>query len=531
MNKLYDIYSFPFYSYYKNKTKFSTNISKSLSLILFIICIILIIFLFKDNKQNLIFYNLLENNKITFLNHHIILGIINTTNNNIIPINENKYNISVYDIYSDYNNEKKEEINLINCNENDNLKNDLFFKNLNISNLKCFLNYQTIYKIYNFHDIQKYIKITIINNTELKNIKNEKFILIYFNFLINYNEKNPIKNYIYKIKTFSFFENYNMNYYISFNSAIYSSKKFFNKKKYFYFYEYNNFNFEYYKSNENQKIININLISNEYTKYYKLIHKSFIEIISDLGGFIYILNSLFYNFSLFINKKLFYNEIILTLINNNCKNLCEQAINEKKIKINKLNETNHINYNTSNFNLLTNIKKVENKFNSSKIMGKININKNIKKNKTDKNYFVIHNFNKNTSINKKINKLKIFKEITNETIKNYLNNFNYKIYKDQKLKYSFFEYFIPFIFLKQNKKFSLFNLFIEIYSSTISINNIIPMLETLKKLFNESDTINFSLNEISYFRIFSINELNNNIYKKENSNNNEKKLLLNLIKE
>jgi hypothetical protein len=57
------------------------------------------------------------------------------------------------------------------------------------------------------------------------------------------------------------------------------------------------------------------------------------------------------------------------------------------------------------------------------------------------------------------------------------------------------------------------------------------MLETLKKLFNESDTINFSLNEISYFRIFSINELNNNIYKKENNNNKEKKLLLNLIKE
>ena len=128
MNKLYDIYSFPFYSYYKNKTKFSTNISKCLSLISFIICIILIIFLFKDNKQNLIFYNLKENNKITFLNHHIILGIINTTNNNIIPINENKYNISVYDIYSDYNNEKKEKINLINCNENDNLKNDLFLK-------------------------------------------------------------------------------------------------------------------------------------------------------------------------------------------------------------------------------------------------------------------------------------------------------------------------------------------------------------------------------------------------------------------
>ena len=520
MHNLFDIYSFPFYLYYKNKTKFSSNISKGLSLISYIICIIIIIFLFVDNKQNLIYYDLLENNKITFLNHHIILGIINTTNNDIIPINENKYIISAYNIYSDYKDEKHEEIKLINCNENSNLNNELFFKNLNISNLKCFLNHQTIYK--NFYNNKKYIKITIINKTELKNIKNENFILIYFNYLINHNENNPIKNYTYKIKSFNFFENYNINYYISYNSAIYSSKKILNKNKNFYFYEYNNFNYEYYNNNENKKMININLISNEYTKYYKMIYKNFIEIISDLGGFINILNLLFYNFSLFINKKLFYNEIILTLINSNCKNICQQVINEKKIKI---NENNNNNYNTSSFNLLNNIKKIENKFNSSSIIDKIFINNNIKKNKTDKNYFVIHNFNKNTSINKKINLSKIIKEITNETIKNYLNNYNYIIYKEQKLKYSFFDYFIPFILLKNKKQFSLFNLFIEMYSSMISINNIIPILETIKKLFDESNTLNFALNEISNFRVFSINYLNDNIFKKES------KILLNIIKE
>ena len=77
MQFLFDIYSSPFYLYYKNKTKYSTNVSKTLSLISLLLSFILLIILFKENKYNLITYNLLENNEITILNNQIIIGIIN----------------------------------------------------------------------------------------------------------------------------------------------------------------------------------------------------------------------------------------------------------------------------------------------------------------------------------------------------------------------------------------------------------------------------------------------------------------------
>jgi hypothetical protein len=212
----------------------------------------------------------------------------------------------------------------------------------------------------------------------------------------------------------------------------------------------------------------------EFPIIYHRIYLKIQDIISKIGGSINFIFIVFNYITKYFSRKNFVVDITDTLVCHNCINNCTKNCKKENNKISKF-ITNYI----------TNI---ENIINSS-------IENHIDKiNKRSLNISDIKrsNYENNSKMfifPQKINSNNNISNFNNSKLDKYLKH-NTILYH-QKLKLTFFDYIIPFICLRRLKKYDLICTFNDILCSYLSLEEILPSIEKVSKLFKEKKMINF----------------------------------------
>ena len=321
--------------------------------------------------------------------------------------------------------------------------------------------------------------------------------------------------------------------YFSYNEYISDNGIFFTHNNIYNFIEAEKINFDLNK--KTNKVISITFSISENKNIYKREYIRLQNVISNIGGCINALYLIFKIITNYFARKSLTMDITKTLVCDNCKKICKQHLSKNK----KL--TYFPKKSNSNFLLKIYSNNRKNSFEKSS-PGKINSNlvKNFKKKQSlNVPIQIFHNFEKISEINNK-NIIKSNNEITNERLKFLLQKIK-QFPEKQIFEFKLYDYLLPNFCLKKFHRFSLLNVYNEIFNSFMSIEHIIPVIENFSKICSDSASIGMMMRGVSSFHIFNqlyekkktlnSNLINVNKNKNNNNKNVKKKVNFNLTKE
>ena len=532
----YDLFGIDFPIRYQSQRKASTLISKILSIISYIILLILIILyiieIYNHTNLNVVICQkyLFENYFVDFSEIPILIGIKNIFNE-IQEIDNNYYSLKIEtnenipylkngsrNMYNNITN-----IELEKCNKN--LLKNQFLNQISaqdINYLYCIKPNQnlTFYgrygdKINGFNIIEFFLS-KCKNGTNNYCQSNEKidelikksyFQIFYFTTDINHFD---IKNSIFKtlrVETFQISPSFIKRYYYHLTPSKYESNNglLLNSKKNYNFFEYDETILEFVEfetdltSNEEaHRIIEVVFTTSGMKKNYVRTLVKIQDIFAKIGGILNFLFLFFQSVTSYFAKKFLVCDITHTLISNTCKKTCENFCRKNLKTINVSSNINKKN-NKSDSNIIS---LMENKKNNNKNGNLININK--------INNKVFEEFRKVSEIKKKSTLFDFGK--ANKKIKDYLKLNSFK--EKQSVEFSWYEFLLPNFILKKLNSLNLLNMYRKLFEHYLSIEIIIPTIESFSKIFKESTSLNILMKDVSSFHVFKReNEYSNsNIY-------------------
>ena len=357
------------------------------------------------------------------------------------------------------------EIELEECKIN-NINSKLFEEGYNINNYMCIKKGQNFYINGRFGDTTigfSFLQITLNKCQNGSNIicKSEEEInkyfqnsylnLIYLSYSVNhYNVSHPIID-IYRNDGFSLSFHYLRRYFYYFSPSIYESHKglFFTNVKYHKFFEFEliypdiidkDVNIDYTKNNPSMVEIFITFYCRE--KYYVRKYVTLQDVLGNIGGFLDITFLIFQYFSVYFSEKSFICDLMNTIVNS-------KYVRNGKFQRSKI------------------IKKITGICDNLEQINIRNNNLNIDKSSN----FIVQTIGQGSKI----------------YINNYIGmekklNLSKEMNKKQKSNFNIYEYIFPFWFLKFSKKYELLFLFYDNIRRLLSIEILIPVIDSFNKV-------------------------------------------------
>ena len=532
-----DIYGIQFPLRYKNNSSYSTKPGIIFSIMTFIIAIIIIIYFGQDVIEQKNFsiissqQSVYLDSKIDFSNETIFF-VLTSQNGSFIEIDFSYLNITsennnhIVDKEDDFNLKRySRKIELEKCNSSYLKKYNYNFEVINENNINKFicikpnqnLSFYGRYgdKINGFSIIEFFLS-KCKNGTNINCQSGEKiddllkksyFQLFYFSTDINhFNIKNPIIKTL-RVETFQISPFFIKRYYYHLTPSKYESNNglLLNSKKKYNFFEYEETNLEFVEfeqdlttNEEAHRIIEVVFTTSGMKKNYVRTLVKIQDIFAKIGGMLNFLFLFFQSVTSYFAKKILVCDITHTLISNTCKKTCENFCKKKLKTINVSTDINNKNNKTDSniISLMENKKKINKNGNLN------NINK--KQNK------VFEEFRKVSEIKKKSTLFDFGK--ANKKIKDYLKLNTFK--EKQSVDFSWYEFLLPNFILKKFNSLNLLNMYKKLFEHYLSIEIIIPTLESFSKIFKESASLNILMKDVSSFHVFKReNEYSNsNIY-------------------
>ena len=524
-----NLYGMPFAIRYKNKSTYTSTIGIILSLISIFIFTGLIIYYFLDLITHSSFSILVCNDKskfhsINLSNIPIMLGFLDL-NFNLFLINQEIFSLSVWIKSLTIKNTKK--ISILKRIELELCNNSIYFKKYpemkiyDLSKYYCIKPNQKIELkgregdlINGYNSLNFFFGYCISDNcfnknnsnleNELNKVLNGTYLsIIYLSDVIDhYNYKKPIfqkfRNDLYSIskssyKIFSYY--FTSLTYMNDNGIFFNNIKNFSSFIFDYlnldFLDKNNmFNQMSFNNKNYSMVFKLSYSCSEYPITYQRIYLKIQDIFGKIGGSINFIFILFNYITKYFSRKNFVVDITDTLVCHNCINNCTKNCKKEKNKISKF--------------ITNDITNIENIINSS-------IENHIDKlNKRSLNISDIKrsNYENNSKMfifPQKINSNNNISNFNNSKLDKYLKH-NTILYH-QKLKLTFFDYIIPFICLRRLKKYDLICTFNDILYSYLSLEEILPSIEKVSKLFKEKKNDKFLKIQSAYIFDYENNEI------------------------
>ena len=524
--KSINIYGMPFSIRYKNNNTYISALGIILSIIsiLSITSLFLYYFIELINHSN---FTILSNNdkdidySINLSNIPMMLGLMDT-NATLLELNQEYFSISAWrrtliPINNSDGYVTLKRLELEYCNESIYQYEYPEMKKYDLSKYFCIKPNQNIEingrygdSINGFNNIDFFINLCItdecLNKTnnfkDIQNILYGSYFTFHYlyNIIDNYNYKNPfIQNFrsenleiapLSFKKFFYFFSSIN---YISNNGILFNEQK-----------KYTSFIFDHlitdfvginnsdsyiiYDNKEYLSMIQIVLSCADYSIIYNRTYKKLTDIFSQIGGLIDFIFIICNFITTYFSKKNLIVDISNNLVCNKCINSYIQYHN------------NNDSYNVYKFINKENIKKNDiisnnNDYVNSEIkIYSLNLNKFKSKINENKKYYE-HKYSSTKNLNI------IDNYLTNSKLKQFLN-VNYCQLYPQKLKISFIHYIIPFFCLKKLKYYNVLNAYSNIINSYLSLEEILPSIERISRLYNE-DKNNEIITNTKYNNVFS----------------------------
>ena len=524
-----NLYGMPFAIRYKNKSTYTSTIGIILSLISIFIFTGLIIYYFLDLITHSSFSILVCNDKsklhsINLSNIPIMLGFLDL-NFNLFLINQEIFSLSVWIKSLTIKNTKKisilKRIELELCNNSIYIKKYPEMKIYDLSKYYCIKPNQKIELkgregdlINGYNSLNFFFGYCISDNcfnqnnsnleNELNKVLNGTYLsIIYLSDVIDhYNYKKPIyqkfRNDLYSIskssyKIFSYY--FTSLTYMNDNGIFFNNIKNFSSFIFDYlnldFLDKNNmFNQMSFNNKNYSMVFKLSYSCSEYPITYQRIYLKIQDIVGKIGGSINFIFILFNYITKYFSRKNFVVDITDTLVCHNCINNCTKNCKKENNKISKF--------------ITNDITNIENIINSS-------IENHIDKiNKRSLNISDIKrsNYENNSKMfifPQKINSNNNISNFNNSKLDKYLKH-NTILYH-QKLKLTFFDYIIPFICLRRLKKYDLICTFNDILYSYLSLEEILPSIEKVSKLFKEKKNDKFLKIQSAYIFDYENNEI------------------------
>lgn len=533
-----DIYGIQFPLRYKKKSSYSTKPGIIFSIITFIIAIIIIIYFGQDvikqknfsiiSSQQSVYHDSIIN-----LSNETIFFVLTSQNGSFIEIDYSYLNITsesnnhIVDKEDNFKLKRySKKIELEKCNSSYLKKYNYNFEVINENNINKFICIKpnqnlTFYgrygdKINGFNIIEIFLS-KCKNGTNNYCQSNEKiddlikksyFQIFYFTTDINHFDiKNPIFKTL-RVETFQISPSFIKRYYYHLTPSKYESDNglLLNSKKKYNFFEYEETNLEFVEfeqdlttNEEAHRIIEVVFTTSGMKKNYVRTLVKIQDIFAKIGGILNFLFLFFQTVTSYFAKKLIICDITHTLISNTCKKTCENFCRKNLKTIHVSSNINNKN-NKSDSNIISLMENKKN--NNNKNDNLININKIHNK--------VFEEFRKVSEIKKKSTLFDFGK--ANKKIKDYLKLNTFK--EKQSVEFSWYEFLLPNFILKKFNSLNLLNMYRKLFEHYLSIEIIIPTLESFSKIFKESTSLNILLKDVSSFHVFKReNEYSNsNIY-------------------
>ena len=522
----FDIYGIQFPLRYKKKSSYSTKPGIIFSIITFIIAIIIIIYfgqdVFKRKNFSIISSQKSLNNKsIINLSNETIFFVLTSQNGSFIEIDYSYLNISsenndhVIDEDNNFNIKRySKKIELEKCNSSYLTKYDYYnFNIINENNIDKFicikpnqnLSFHGRYgdKIHGFSILEIFLSrcknqsnVNFCQSNEKIDdlLKKSYFQVFYLTTDINhFNIKNPISKTL-RVETFQISPSFIKRYYYYLTPSNYEANNglIFNSKKVYKFFEYEETILEFVEyetdltaNEEGHRFVEVVFTTTGMFKNYVRTLEKIQDIFAKFGGILNFLFLFFQTITSYFAKKFLVCDITNTLISSTCKKTCENFC-----KKNKLNTINVSAYKQDK--------------NDSNIMNLIDNKK--KNNNSDKNFIKINNihnkvieeFRRVSDIKKKQSFYDFGK--ANKNIKEYLE---LKTFREKQARhFSCYEFLLPNFILKQFNSLNLLNMYRKLFEHYLSIEIIIPIIESFSKIFKESTSLNLLLKDVSNFHVF-----------------------------
>ena len=537
--KYFDLYGINFPLHYKTRPTYSTNIGIILSIISIFLAIFFCIYFSIDflnrNKYSIfINYSNLEHENIFYLNSkNVMFGIFDKNgkfidNNDIYDISASS-TIHLFKNDSSNNNFLTNELKIKKCNytdiENYNKK---YYENLTKEEYEkyyCFEKNQNL-SIYgkdgdSFHDFKVISIFIVVNDNFIEKNEEEEVNFLIVNYLketVDHNKiSSPIKTFL-NSELFHISNEYSkqFNLYFSLNEYISDNGIFFTHNNFYKFIEADKINFDINK--KTNRLLSLTFTTSENKILYKREYIRVQNVISNIGGCINALYLIFKIITKYFARKSLTMDITKTLVCDNCKKICKQHLSKNK----KLTY-----FPKSNYNLLLklNLEKRRNSFDKNSPQKMKNYFQKFKKKKSLNvpiHIFQSNDFEKINDINNKNNIIRKNSEITNERLKILLQKIKqFPDNKKQMFEFKLYDYLLPIFCLKKFHRFSLLNVYNEIFNSFLSIEQIIPVIENFSKMCSESASIGILMRGVSSFHIF------NQMYEKKKTLSNNKTINVN----
>ena len=403
------------------------------------------------------------------------------------------------------NNRTSKKIELEKCNSS-----DINIKGININEFICIKKNQGINlsgrygdSINGFNILELILSKCFRDESNTNNCKSDEEIInkaknLYFQIIYYSNQINhfDISNPIYqtlRVENFQISSSFIKRYYYYFSLSKYESYNniILNKKKVYNFFEYKNtyMDFVEYETDfstlqQSNRLIEIAFTTtNQIINYVRILTK-IQNVFANIGGLINIIYIFVKQINTQIAKKTLACDITHTLISKTCKKACEKLYYKNK----SFSRSSIFN---SNFNSNINL----NNLDSNK---KINNNQISKiKSLENKNNISLYNFE---SFNMDLK----FKNLLKD------NSIDTKNPERQVTDFRCYEFLIPHFCLKKFKKFSLLHFYSKMFNHYLSIEEIIPVIETFSKMYRESSIMDILKKGVNKFHIFKW-ENNNNL--------------------
>ena len=519
-----NIYGMPFSIRYKNKMTYTSKIGIILSIITILSISALIFYYFYQLITHSSFTVLLCNDKsklhsINLSNIPIMFSFLDL-NSNLFLINQDIFSLSVWmknfsSIHNDFNvNQNNNNDITINNNNNYHIhysrielelcENSIYktkypdMKKYDLSKFLCIKPNQKIelsgrhgdlikgFKSLNifFGYNENLVRNNLTNNLTLykdfnKVINGSYLSIIYLSDVIDhYSYKNPIyqdfRNEIFQISKFYF-----KSFVYFFSSLTYMSDNgiFFNKYKNFTSFIFDHLNLDFVEKNNSESkmsfdnenytiILKISYTCADYPITYYRHYLKIQNIFSNIGGCIDFVFIIFNYITIYFARKNLVVDITDNLVCHFCIDDCSKNLNKISKFINNENSNKDFLFNSTLHRRSLNLNNVHN----------YNLNKNI-----NHNFSILNDNTSNRINNRKISNSNIMRY--NSKLTKFLNEKNYTPY--QKLKINYFDYLIPYFCLRKYKKYDLLCAYTDIMYSYLSLEEILPSIEKISKLFKE----------------------------------------------
>ena len=518
----FDLYGINIPLRFKNHSRYSSRLGMTLSIFTYILIFIIALYFSQDliNKKN---FSLIiseknvdsKNNLINITNTPILMRLLNyngtpedfdytyfnlTSEFNVhIPINKTNNTSLIVKRTS-------KKIELEKCNSSYFSTNDI-----NISEFICIKKNQEINLSGRYGDGIKGFNILEIflskcyrdesnsNNCKsdeeiINKAKNLYFQIFYYSNQINhFNISNPIYQTL-RVENFQISTSFIKRYYYYFSLSKYESNNniILNKKKVYNFFEYKNIYMDFVEyetdistNQQSNRFIEVAFTTtNQITNYVRILTK-IQDVFANIGGLVNVIFIFINYINTQIIKKTLACDITHTLISKTYKKACEKLYYKNKSFSRSLILNSNFNSNI-NLNNLDSNKKINNNNKISKI-----------KSLENKNNISLYNF-ENFNMDLK------FKNLLKD------NSIDTKNPERQVTDFRCYEFLIPHFCLKKFKKFSLLHFYSKMFNHYLSIEEIIPVVETFSKIYRESSIMDILKKGVNKFHIFKW-ENNNNL--------------------